>query len=222
MILCAGPMAKVKLKISKGQISADLKQAKGFSKAIIIANGAGAPMNSPFISFFHTELNKLGYFTAKFNFFYQESGRKSPDRQPLLFEAYQAVLDKVKAESGLAEKDIVLGGKSMGGRIASMMISETKCKKLILWGYPLHAPGKKDKLRDEHLYGLKGSQLFLQGTRDSLCDLDKLRPVLQKVKGAKLYIVEGGDHSLKVLKRGELTQEQAFANCLSEIKKFVK
>ena len=214
---------KIKLKDLDNPVSVCMNTPEGaqkYKRAIIIANGAGADMRSPFIEYFHKELCLAGYLTVKFNFPYQESGKKVPDRRALLEETYLRVLEYVKKKSGLEDKDIILSGKSMGGRIASQIVSSTGVKKVFFLGYPLHAPGKKDKLRDEHLYALKSRLLFLQGTRDSLCDLKKLNLVLPKLKNAKLYIVEEGDHSLKVTRRSGLDQNQVYQNCIKEIKKF--
>lgn len=111
-----------------------------------------------------------------------------------------------------AEK-IVAAGKSMGGRVAAQLAAKNVLlpDRLIFYGYPLHAPGKTDKLNDAHLYDIQVPMLFFAGTRDSLCDLDKLREVLGKTEGSSdLEVIEGGDHSFKVPKSLGLRQEEVY------------
>ena len=105
----------------------------------------------------------------------------------------------------------------MGGRVASQMVSEglLSADLLIFLGYPLHPPSKKDKLRDAHLYNIKVPMLFFTGTRDSLCDLDLLKKVLDKLAVPwSLEIIEGGDHSFNVPKYMELTQQEVYDQVL--------
>jgi predicted alpha/beta-hydrolase family hydrolase len=105
---------------------------------------------------------------------------------------------------------VVSGGKSMGGRIASQMVAadQMAVEALIFLGYPLHAPGRTDKLRDSHLYEIKKRMLFFAGTRDPLCNMEKLREVLHRLPGHyDLEIVKGGDHSFKLPKSSSRSAE---------------
>src|SRR5215831_7758848 len=110
-------------------------------------------MNSPFMSFFHRELAERGYLSVKFEFDYMEGKRKVPDPQPKLQERYREVIREVETE--FKPKRLVIGGKSMGGRVASYIAGDIPMVAgLVFLGYPLHPPGKPGQLRDEHLYSL--------------------------------------------------------------------
>ncbi|GAB4355871.1 MAG: alpha/beta hydrolase [Methylohalobius crimeensis] len=171
--------------------------------AVILAHGAGSDMHHPFLSFVQESLAERGVLTVKFNFPYKEEGRKAPDRMLVLLATWKAVVDAVRNDPDLAPQRIFLAGKSMGGRAASMLAAEGEaCAGLIFLGYPLHPPDKPDKPRTEHLPRINCSMLFIQGTRDRLCDLERLRPVLDTLSvPVDLHVIEGGDHSFKVLKR---------------------
>jgi predicted alpha/beta-hydrolase family hydrolase len=177
--------------------------------AIILAHGAGQGIDSPFMKFFHKALPQRGLLSVQFNFDYMEQGRKLPDPQPKMQALYRQVVQEV-AEAH-HPKTIVIGGKSMGGRVASYIAADTEgVNGLVFLGYPLHPPGKQDKMRDEHLYGINLPMLFLSGTKDTFAE----RPLLEKVVArigprATLVWTERGDHSLKVAKSGTTTLETA-------------
>ncbi|WP_051954436.1 alpha/beta family hydrolase [Methylobacter sp. BBA5.1] len=174
-----------------------------YQHALIIAHGAGNDMHSGFISTLHEGIAEADILTVKFNFPYMEQGRKAPDRPAVLEATWQAVIDAVLERTRLAPDKLVLSGKSMGGRYASMIAAQRPgFGGVILFGYPLHAAGKADKLRAGHLSSISAPLLFFQGTRDALCQLDQLQTVLKALPvKADLLIIEGGDHSFKVLKR---------------------
>ena len=159
-----------------------------------------------------------------FDYDYIREGRKRPDRLPQLIAAHLEALSKAK-EQHPSERTI-LAGKSMGSRIGCHVSLEEKVDGLICLGYPLCAMGDRSKLRDEILRVLTTPILFVQGTRDSLCPLDLLGRVRSEMKAPNfLYIVEGGDHSLRVPKRqlqaaGE-TQNEVDQRILQAISGFV-
>jgi hypothetical protein len=165
--------------------------------AIILAHGAGQGMNSPFMSYFHEELARCGFLTVKFNFEYIDQKRKIPDPQPKLQARYRTVVSEVVKEH--KPKRVVIGGKSMGGRVASYIAGDTPgVYGLVFLGYPLHPPGKQDQLRDQHLYGLKLPMLFISGTKDTFAERSLLENVVRKIGDrATMIWIEGGDHSLK-------------------------
>lgn len=166
--------------------------------AIILAHGAGQGINSPFMRFFHEAMPKRGFLSVQFNFEYMDRGRKMPDPQPKMQALYRQVVEEV-AETHRPRR-IVVGGKSMGGRVASYIASDTDAVNgLIFLGYPLHPPGKQDQLRDSHLYEIHKPMLFLSGTRDTFADRKLLENVVHRIgEKATLVWTEGGDHSLKV------------------------
>jgi predicted alpha/beta-hydrolase family hydrolase len=165
--------------------------------AIILGHGAGQGMNSPFMNYFHLELSRRGFLSVKFDFEYMEQGRKVPDPQPKLQARYREVVDEVLAAH--KPEFLAIGGKSMGGRVASYIAATTPgVRGLLFLGYPLHPPGKQDKLRDQHLYSMKLPMLFVSGTRDTFAERGLLEAVVRKIGvNATLFWVEGGDHSLK-------------------------
>ena len=169
------------------------------STLLIIAHGAGGPMHSPFIRFFHTELAKQGFIAVKFNFPYMEAGRKVPDRKDVLEESYRTTIEQARNHIANGSR-IFIGGKSMGGRIASQVAAAdaTDVEGLFFLGYPLHPPGRVDQLRDQHLYKIKKPMLFMSGTRDSFARKDLLEKVIQRIgPNAQLHWIKGGDHSFK-------------------------
>jgi predicted alpha/beta-hydrolase family hydrolase len=165
--------------------------------AIVLAHGAGQGMHSPFMNYFHTELANRGFVSVTFDFEYMTVKRRVPDPQPKLQARYRSVVEAVVARTN--PDRLVIGGKSMGGRVASYIAGDTPgVNGLVFLGYPLHPPGKMDQLRDEHLYGLKLPMLFISGTKDPFAERDLLEKVVKKIgANATVVWVEGGDHSLK-------------------------
>jgi uncharacterized protein len=165
---------------------------------VIIAHGAANDMNNSLIVAVADGLASAGYTTLRFNFPYKEKGKKSPDTEPTLIRTWQSAVSHILNNERLPVDRVVAAGKSMGGRIASQMVAadQMDVEALIFLGYPLHAPGRTDKLRDSHLYEIKKPMLFFAGTRDPLCNMEKLREVLHcLLDQCDLEIVEGGDHS---------------------------
>ena len=155
-------------------------------------------MYSPFISHFHSELARNGILTAKFNFPYMEAKKKVPDRKDVLKDSYRRIVEEVKSSSYRPGK-VFIGGKSMGGRIASIIAADgVDVDGLFFLGYPLHSPGRFEALRDEHLYRVSKPMLFVSGTKDTFARKDLMEKVLGKLgENARVRWVEGGDHSFK-------------------------
>ena len=179
---------------------------------LILGHGAGAGQTSGFMVGFATALAARGIETVTFNFPYMEQGRRLPDSKEKLEACYRAVIEAVARRRRGGGK-LAIGGKSMGGRIATQVAAggAPDVAGLVLLGYPLHPPGKKDQLRAQHLSQIKAPMLFVQGARDAFGTPDELRPIIGKLKvPAELYEVAGGDHSFKVLKRAGVTQEETY------------
>jgi len=164
---------------------------------IILAHGAGQGMSSPFMVFFRSQLEAHGLTCLTFNFDYMEQKRRMPDPQPKLQAKYRAVVAEVTEK--YHPRRLFIGGKSMGGRVASYIAADTPgVDGLIFLGYPLHPPGKLNELRDSHLYQLTLPMLFISGTKDTFARKDLLEGVVKKIgSNATLVCVDGGDHSLK-------------------------
>lgn len=175
---------------------------ENYTKTLIIANGSGANMDSVFIKNYSRNIAQQGIMTVNFNFHYQEIGRKFPDKNEKSQETYIAVYKHVANK--ITEDKIIIGGKSMGGRIATQIAPQLNCEKIIIFGYPLHPPGRPDKLRDEHLYTIKQNVFFIQGENDPFGTKSKLEPVIFKMKNARSYFIPFGNHSLTVPKKSGL------------------
>lgn len=172
------------------------------STVVVLAHGAGNDMSAPFLSAVHEGLAAQGYVSVKFNFPYTEAGRRAPDRAPVLEDCYRHVVAALRADPHLAPGRMVIGGKSMGGRMASHLAAQGEALAgLLLLGYPLHPPGKTERLRVAHLPKIHVPMLFFAGTRDPLCRLDLLQRTLAELRApVVLHVIDGGDHSFAVPK----------------------
>jgi predicted alpha/beta-hydrolase family hydrolase len=164
---------------------------------LILAHGAGAGQRSPFMVAFARALSAEGIEVVTFDFLYMARRRRLPDRTPVLEAVYRAVMDRW--ESG--DVQLFIGGKSMGGRIATQVAAadpERPLAGLVLLGYPLHPPGRPATRRDAHLPAVGRPMLFVQGSRDAFGTPAELRPVVRSLSPpATLHVIEGGDHSFR-------------------------
>jgi len=189
----------------------------------LFAPGAGAPSSSPWMRSWAERLSTLGAVIG-FDYPYQIQGRKSPDRPPVLITAHRKALQEARAR---VPGPYVLVGKSMGSRIGChvALVEATKPAALVCFGYPL--VGQSGAVRDQVLLELETPILFVQGTRDPLCPLDRLEAVRARMQATnELFVVEGGDHSLAVartaLKTSGTTQAEVDAGILSVVADFTK
>lgn len=205
-------MPGLAIETPRGRISA-IQDGPGDGPILVLAHGAGGTMRNPLLDGFAAGLVAAGVSCLRFNFLYSEAGRRSPDREPLLREAWSAAFARGREIGG----PIWAGGKSMGGRIASMMVAdgELDAAGLVFVGYPLHPPGKPDRLRDAHLDAIRAPMLWLQGTADPFARWDLLEDVVGRLgKRASLHRVEGGDHSFRV--RGRPRDDAGTGTALGE------
>jgi predicted alpha/beta-hydrolase family hydrolase len=195
-----------------GRISA-FQDGAGGGPILVLAHGAGGTMRNPLLDGFAAGLTAVGVTCLRFNFLYSEAGKRGPDREPLLREAWTAAFARAR-EIG---EPAWAGGKSMGGRIASMMVAdgELEAAGLVFVGYPLHAPGKPGRLRDEHLDAIAVPMLWLQGTADPFARWDLLERVVGRLGNrATVHRIEGGDHSFRV--RGQPRDDEGTGTALGE------
>lgn len=179
---------------------------------IILAHGAVNDMNHPLISFVCNYLAAKRYSTLRFNFLYRELGKERPDSQENLTRCYRCVIEFVMNYGEYKITHLFIGGKSLGGCIASYLAEEMPAiRGLIFLGYPLHAPGKTDRLRDEHLNRIKQPMLFISGTKDPLARIDLLEELVSKLspKG-QIHAIPEGNHSLEVPKSLKRPQEEVY------------
>lgn len=180
---------------------------------LVLAHGAGADQRHRVMAALARGIAAAGVDVTTFNFLYTEQGRRSPDRPPVLLETWRAVIEAVAARVPPGVR-LAIGGKSMGGRIASMLVAEpdgdgalARVSGLVLLGYPLHPPGKPDQLRTAHLPAIRVPVLLVQGTRDAFGTREEVAPVFGALPTrVDVEFVEGGDHGFAVPKSRGLTE----------------
>jgi len=186
-----------------GEVSGLLLRPDGARLIYVVAHGAGAGMRHPFLESIAQRLAERSIATLRYQFPYMEQGARRPDPPAVAAATVRAaVAEAARLAPGLP---LVAGGKSFGGRMTSTAQAEeplSAVRGLVFLGFPLHPPGRPGDSRAEHLAQVRIPMLFLQGDRDEFADLKLLRPVVKRLGvGATLHLVEGGDHSFKVLKR---------------------
>jgi hypothetical protein len=194
---------------------------------LLLGHGAGADQGSFFMVEFARSLSARGIDTVTFNFPYTEERRRIPDRQAVLEAAYRAALAAAEGRAEVKGNLVFIGGKSLGGRIASHVAAQAdalpvQVAGLVFLGYPLHPPGRPDERRDRHLPGIERPMLFVQGERDAFGTADELRPLVARLPGAELHVVAGGNHSLEVPKRAPVGQEKVFEAVQDHVAAWIK
>jgi predicted alpha/beta-hydrolase family hydrolase len=218
----------IQVKVNElGSVTALLYVAskKKIGTTIVLGHGAGANQLSGFMRLFSSGLAARGLDALTFNFLYKEQGRSVPDHKTKLEACYSAVIEAARRHRKLKANDLVIGGKSMGGRIASQVAASgvADLAGLVFLGYPLHPPGRPEKLRAEHLKDISAPMLFMQGSKDAFGTSDEIREVIKNMSlPATLYEVAGGDHSFKVPKSGALPQDQVYEAAMDEIVKWLQ
>ena len=184
--------------------------------ALILGHGAGAGQRSTFMVDFARGLSRLGIDVITFNFLYTEQGRRIPDRAPALEACYRAVIEAVRANVESGRQSLFIGGKSMGGRIATQVAAADPALPLaglVLLGYPLHPPGKPADRRDKHLPAIARPMLFVQGSRDAFGRPDELTPILNALRPAPaLHVAAQGDHSFKLARKNPAAQAALYGD----------
>ena len=192
---------------------------------LILGHGAGADQLSSFMRLYAAGLAHRGFDVLTFNFIYKEQRRGAPDQKAKLESCYHSVIDAARAHRKLKSNRLMIGGKSMGGRIASQVAAAGagELAGLVFLGYPLHPPGKPEQMRRAHLKDVAAPMLFIQGSRDAFGSGEEISKVITEDKlPATLYLVEGGDHSFKVPKRSGFTQPEIYDATMDEIARWVK
>ena len=180
---------------------------------LILGHGAGADQTSGFMVAFANALAERGIDIVTFNFLYSELRRRIPDPNARLESCWRAVIEAVRSRITSHAGRLAIGGKSMGGRIASQVAAgEARgLAGLVFLGYPLHPPGRPDRLRAVHLGDVKAPMLFLQGSRDAFGTPAELQPIISQLEPpADLFVVEGGDHSFKVPGSAGVRQQDVY------------
>jgi len=189
---------RVRIPVGNGTVSGAFAQPDGAWATIVVAHGAGAGLDHPFLVGFAEAMNAEDVATLRFNFPYMEAGKRSTDRAPVAIDAWRAAMDAATERS--AGTPVWASGKSFGGRMASMAVAEgMPAAGLVFLGYPLHPPGKPERIRDEHLDAIEVPMLFLQGTRDPFASIDLLNGVVERLRPrASIEWLHDADHSFNV------------------------
>lgn len=187
---------------------------------IVLAHGAGAPMDSPFMTFFAEGLAEAGYRVVRFEFPYMAARRRDgrnrpPDRANTLLDAWCSVIDRLGPER------LVIGGKSLGGRMASMVADRAGVRGLVCLGYPFHPPGKRDVVRTQHLQALRTPALILQGTRDPFGNREDVAGY-DLSSAIRVHWLEDGDHGFAPRVASGRTAQQNLGEALNMVCRFVQ
>ena len=218
-------------------VSGIMVEADAAAALLVLGHGAGAPMTHPFMEALAVALAAEGISTLRYNFAYMEKGRRRPDHLRRLLAVAASALSAGRDHA--AGLPLLAGGKSMGGRMTSTLVADRVpptppdgsdssgdppfgLAGLVFFGFPLHAPGKPATERGDHLSRVPLPMLFHQGTRDRLADLALLQPLLARLgPSVSLHIVQGGDHSLGVLKRMGRTLDEVLAEVAGVTRQWV-
>ncbi|WP_372987877.1 alpha/beta fold hydrolase [Marinobacter sp.] len=194
---------------------------------LILAHGAGAPADSPFMEELAGALDAEGIAVVRFEFPYmgkrREDGKKRPpDRQPRLLESFRSVLEEVRSEVG-DMCPVLIGGKSMGGRMASLLAAEDNgIDGVVCFGYPFHPPGKPDNWRIDHFPHIERPMLVIQGTRDPFGKPDEVNERQSELGSCQLVWLEGGNHDFQPLARQAETRQDLIREAASQVRAFIE
>jgi hypothetical protein len=201
--MTAGRELRIDVGGKAGSVSALLRRPRDAQWLLVLAHGAGAGMHHDFMNAISDALARRGCATLRYQFPYMEAGRRAPSPRPVLLATVRAAIEKGAKLAG--DLPLLAGGKSMGGRMTSLVAAEQTppgVRGLVFLGFPLHPAGKPSSERAAHLPDVRVPMLFLQGTRDKLAEPDRLRPILRALgRRATLHEIEEGDHSFHAPKR---------------------
>ena len=183
---------------------------------LILAHGAGGPMKSSFMARVARGIGDGGFRVARFEFPYMRQRRRVPDKEPVLRETWLSAIEALGGGSRLA-----IGGKSMGGRIASMVADEAGARGLVCLGYPFHPPGRPEKLRTKHLEALATPALIVQGTRDQFGTREDVAGY-DLSDSIRIAWIEDGDHSFKPRSSSGRTEDQNLKEAITVVQEFLK
>jgi predicted alpha/beta-hydrolase family hydrolase len=201
---------EISIPLAEGSVSGLLHLPRGATHLYVLAHGAGAGMRHPFLEAMATQLAEQKIGTLRYQFPYMERGRKSPDTPSVAIAAVRAAV--ARASELHPELPLIAGGKSFGGRMTSQAQAQAALpgvRGLAFLGFPLHAPGKPDTTRGDHLAQVSIPMLFLQGARDDFARLDLITQVCERLSPrATLALVDGADHSFGVRKSAGRTAQE--------------
>ena len=203
---------QLKVDLGEGSITASLQTpASSNGWVMVYAPSAGSNINAPFGIRLSEAMVPQGYTTIRFGFPYMEAGRRRPDRPEVLEDTWRKVIGLARGYGG----KIVIGGRSMGGRIASHVVAQGEAvDALVLFAYPLRSPA--GKVRDGHLTGIKAPTLFLSGTKDTFGTPDELGDAAAKVPASELYLLDRADHGFNIFKSSGKTRDDVWEDMVGK------
>lgn len=193
---------------------------------LVLAHGAGAPADSPFMDMLAEALEKQGIATVRFEFPYMlkrrsDGKKRPPDRQPKLLECFSGMVDAVRAEVD-SHLPLLVGGKSMGGRMASILAAERPgIDGVIGFGYPFHPPGKPERVRTDHFPDIRCPFLVVQGTRDPFGKREEFEGGVLAAGNARIHWLEGGNHDFQPLAKQQSSQKALIEEAAQAARQFV-
>jgi uncharacterized protein len=191
-------LKNVKIRVGEGTVTGRLvtggdRSVDATNHGVLLAHGAGTDQDHPRLVELRDGLGQAGFSVLTFNYPYMEAGRKAPDSQPVLLAAHRAARDYLSSKVG---GPVVLAGRSMGGRMGTYLAAASEpALGLVLYAYPLHPPGRPDRLRAGHLVEVKAPMLFFQGTRDPLSRMELFEKYVRPLPATTVELLEA-DHSL--------------------------
>ena len=190
--------------------------------AFVFAHGAGGHRDDRGMTQLTQVLESQDIAVVRFNFDYREKGSKRPDPMPVLQSCMRGVIERARSE--LAPRRLLIGGRSMGGRVATMLAAEgLACDGLLLFAYPLHPAGQPEKLRDAHLAKIRVPVLCFNGTRDALCTQGLMNDVVKRLTAPwAMHWLEGADHSFRVLKSSGRTDREVLTEVGEAVAEWVR
>jgi hypothetical protein len=203
----------LRIEVRDGAITAieTLAEGKNAGWTFVYAPGAGSNIHDPFGTFAASDLSSRGARCVRIQFPYQEAKRKSPDRNDVLEATWRAAIDSLRDDNRL-----VVGGRSMGGRIASQVVAQgIAVDALALFAYPLHPPGRPEKRRDAHLPAIAVPTLFCSGTGDAFASPEELAEAAAPVPHARVHLLEGADHGFAVRKSTGRTKDEVWREAVA-------
>jgi len=223
----------VRIKVDGGEVAGILTLPEtcrpGVTPGLVLAHGANNDLSHPLLAAVAAYLAEAGTASVlRFNFPYMERGSSTPDASPVLEGAFRRAHDVLVDDEVCPPGSVFLGGKSLGARVAAEMVSRHHegegllASGLVLLGYPLHAPGRKDRLRLGPLRRVDVPSLFVEGTRDPFCDLDLLRPMIAELDvPGTLHLVEDGGHSFEVPRSSGRTLKDVHDDVAGVVARFI-
>lgn len=196
----------------------------GHRAGVILGHDTGSDMNQRLLVQLQGELTDKGFLNIRFNFPYAQRGKKRPDPPPLLEKAFRAAVQALLRDPEEAPAHLILGGFGLGARVASQVVAGgLKADALICVSYPLHPAGKPSQQRTDALFRIICPILFVQGSRDAHCRIDRLELLRRRIGApTEVVVIDEADHQLAPTRRANRTPEEVEAEALAAIRSFLE